>query len=185
MSDGATTEGQAVVAPPSDIKARATALIEKRSRLKVAERKPAPAPAPAKPAPAPVRRTAPSKSAGADTLAELQAELASLRGLRETIETERSQAALAGRVDYARRSGLRPGVSDDVARSLMAAFNVDDSTGKKAFEDFRRANPAMFEEAYSAEAAQARAAKKLEPEKAKNKLFGDKFISANLKRNLR
>lgn len=155
-------------------------LLARRGRIKVST-------SPKAPAAAPVAPAAPVKARGGDkqTLSELQSELASLRELRESMQSEREAALLAKRVDYARRSGLHSGISDDVAAAVMGRFDLDTAKGKAAFEDFRRANPAMFADTRTMADVRSEVAKRQEKAKPKNSLFGKDFVRNNLERNLR
>lgn len=186
MTEATTTTPTASEAEPaaplvSGAADRAKALFARAARMKPAER-PAPVAAPVA-APAPVAKGKRSDP-NAQLLEELRHELQEVSTLRATMEREREGASLAKRVEYARRSGLRGGISDDVARTLMSSFDLGDSKGQKAFEDFRRSNPAMFEEAYSADKARKATETRL-GDSAKNGIFGADFVKNNLHRNLR
>jgi hypothetical protein len=171
---------------------RAKSALARLSRVRPAVKQeakatPAPAPAPApnaKPGakvanPIERRRNVELKQPGGPTLAAEDLEL--LRQYRE----DREKSAIASRVEYARRAGLRSGIDSQTAAALVGQFDVSTTEGRNGFEAFRKANPSLFDGRKDAGARRAESEAKYAPKEGKkeSKVFNSKFANRVLARN--
>ena len=158
-----TPDGPTVGSAISAFKARLSRLSPKAPE--------APKAAPAKGAP-PAPAPAPA----------LDAESAAL--LRD-FKADRERQAASERINYARKAGLKAGISDDVARSLVGSFDVSTAAGRNAFEAFRKANADMFTRQVDAAAKADEMKQKHAAQQGKKdpKMFGSKFAARQIERN--
>jgi hypothetical protein len=112
----------------------------------------------------------------------IDAESAAL--LRE-FKADRDRKDASERIGYARKAGLKPGISDDVARSLVGSFDVSTAAGRNAFEAFRKANADMFTRQVDAAAKADEMKQKHAAQQGKKdpKMFGSKFAARQIERN--